>query len=80
MSILHIISIVIEIAVILLGVLIAIIKEKSYGWLIALTFAIYAFYDIAKFGPLNVSQNILYVIFLIASLSILFAVWKIFNE
>jgi hypothetical protein len=80
MNILQLISIFLEIVVATLGVLLAVSKKKMYGWFIALTFVIYVFYDLANLFTLNVSQDLLYTFFLLATLSILWATWRIFLE
>ncbi|MDD1742453.1 MAG: hypothetical protein LUQ47_03885 [Methanotrichaceae archaeon] len=69
-----------EIVVAAMGILLATSKRKIYGWFIALTFVIYVFYDLANLFSLNVSQDLLYTIFLVATLSILWATWRIFVE
>ena len=48
-------------------------KRKNHGCLIALTFAIYVFYDAARFLVVSVDQYLASFLFLIASASILFA-------
>lgn len=73
-------SILIEAAVAIIGLLIVFKKKKNYGWGIFLTFAIYVFYDFAKLVNYNINSDILYGIFFIASLSALWAVWMIFKE
>ena len=80
MNILQLISIFLEIVVAAMGILLATSKRKIYGWFIALTFVIYVFYDLANLFSLNVSQDLLYTIFLVATLSILWATWRIFVE
>ncbi|NQU17291.1 MAG: hypothetical protein HQ564_04410 [Candidatus Saganbacteria bacterium] len=73
-------SIFCEAVVVILGVLLAAQKKKSYGWCIALCFAIYVYYDAVKLAGLSVSQDFLYVIFFIATISILWAVGQIYRE
>lgn len=80
MKILHIVSILLEVLVAVLGVMLAAIKKKRYGFYIALTFAIYVFYDLVNFGDLNVPRNLTYLLFFISSASILWAVWRIYKE
>jgi hypothetical protein len=79
-NVLQIISIILEAVVAVFGIMLALSKGKSYGWFIALTFAIYVFYDIANLIPLNVSIHLLYPIFFVATVSILWAVWRILRE
>jgi hypothetical protein len=80
MSMLQPISIILEIIALLLGLALAKKKKKNYGWLIALTFAIYVFYDAAAFFTLNLSPVFLHGIFFVASISMLLAIWLIYRE
>jgi len=73
-------SIAIELLISLMGLLIVFKKKKNYGWGIFLTFGIYVFYDFAKLANWNISQNVLYVSFFIATISALWAVYKIYKE
>ncbi|MBN1625575.1 MAG: hypothetical protein JW944_03540 [Deltaproteobacteria bacterium] len=80
MNILQSISIGIEVLVLVLGVMLALQKKKHWGWLIALCFAIYVFYDLAGLLTFNVNTVVLRVLFFIASISILWAVWRVYRE
>jgi NOL1/NOP2/fmu family ribosome biogenesis protein len=80
MNLLHLLSILLEAVVAALGIMLAISKKKIYGWCIALTFVLYVVYDLANLLALNISQDTLYMIFFVATLSILWAVWNIFLE
>ena len=51
-----------------------------YGCCIAVTFVLYVVYDLANLLALNISEDTLYMIFFVATLSILWAVWNIFLE
>jgi len=59
MNFLHFVSILLEMVVALLGVMLATMKQKRYGWFIALTFLLYVFYDLAFFLSLQISQDLL---------------------
>jgi hypothetical protein len=72
------ISIVIEALIAMLGIMIALQKKKTYGWGIFLTFGIYVFYDFARLISLNISSNILYWSFFVATVSALWAVVSIY--
>jgi len=63
MNFLHFVSILLEMVVALLGVMLATMKQKRYGWFIALTFLLYVFYDLAFFLSLQISQDLLYYVF-----------------
>lgn len=80
MSILQIISILLELVVAGLGIMLSSFKKKRYGWFIALTFVLYVFYDLADLLALEISSDTLYLIFFVATLSILWAIWNIFLE
>jgi len=80
MNLIHLVSILLELVVAVIGVMLAISKKKIYGWFIALTFVLYVFYDLAYFLYLPVSQDLLYYLFFVATLSILWAIWNIFLE
>ena len=51
-----------------------------YGWCITLTFILYIFYDLANLLSLHISQETLDILFFMATLSILWAIWNIFLE
>jgi len=80
MNRLHLLSILLEVVVAALGMMLAIRKKKMYGWCIAVTFVLYVIYDLANLLALNISEDTLYMIFFVATLSILWAVWNIFLE
>ena len=80
MNALQMISILLEVMVVALGIMLVIGKKKMYGWCIALTFVLYVFYDLADLLSLHISQDSLDILFFMATLSILWAVWNIFLE
>jgi hypothetical protein len=80
MNTLQSVSILLEIVVALLGIMLATVKKKKYGWCITLTFAIYVFYDLAHFFALKVSQSLLHLLFFIATISILWVVWRLYKR
>ena len=55
-------------------------KKKMYGWCIALTFILYVFCDLANLLSLHISQDSVDILFFMATLSILWAIWNIFLE
>jgi len=79
MLVLDMLSIAVEMAVVLLGLLIAVKKKKGYGWCFTLTFALYVFYDLSRFLSFSLDPIVASLIFLVASLSILCAVWRIYK-
>ncbi len=74
------ISILLEFVVVALGIMLVIGKKKMYGWCIALTFILYIFYDLANLLSLHISEDSLDILFFMATLSILWAIWNIFLE
>jgi len=74
------ISILLELMVVALGLMLVIGKKKMYGWCIAFTFVLYVFYDLADLLSLHISQDSLDILFFMATLSILWAIWNIFLE
>ncbi len=75
--VLQILSILIECVVVLAGVRLATKGKKFYGWWIALTFALYVVFDLSRLEFLPKSESVISPLFLIASLSILYAIWLI---
>lgn len=71
MQTLQYISIILEAVAVVVAILIAIGKKGVYGWGFALTFAIYVYYDYARLVDMSVSENLLYIMFFIATLSAL---------
>ena len=80
MNALQTISILLELMVVALGIMLVVGKKKMYGWCIALTFILYIFYDLANLLSLHISQDSLDILFFMATLSILWAIWNIFLE
>lgn len=72
-------AILIEAAVAVLAVLAA-LKGRPYLYGLALTFAIYVLYDLGRLEGWNVGEGVLSVLFLIASLSALVAVWGLYQK
>jgi len=80
LGLLHIISVIMKLAIVLTGFKIATKKNKKYGWGIVLTFAIYVLYDVSNFLNLKIYQDLRYIIFFVATFSILWAVWQIYKD
>ncbi len=79
-SILQPLSLFFEVLVFILGIGLAVARKKVYGWGIALTFGLYVVYDATRFFGIGVSSDILGIIFFVASLSVLWAVWTLWKE
>ena len=80
MNALQVISILLEVLVVALGIMLVVGKKKMYGLCIALTFVLYVFYDLANLLSLHISQDSRGILFIMATISILWAVWNIFLE
>ncbi len=74
MRTLDVISVMLEICILVMGILLAAVKKKKYGWGIALTFGVYTFYDLVRFSDVAMPRSIMSVLFLAASASMLWAV------
>ena len=74
-----ILSIILEAAVAILAVLAA-RKRSPYFYGLALTFGLYVLYDVARMMQINVQEGLLSVLFLIATVSALVAVWGLYRE
>ncbi len=72
-------AILIEAAVAVVAVLAA-LKGRPYLYGLALTFAIYVLYDLGRLEGWNVGEGVLSVLFLIAALSGLIAVFGLYRE
>jgi hypothetical protein len=79
-AILQIIAILIECAVIVIALGLATTGDKGYGWLIAFTFALYVIFDLSRLNIIPVPDSAGAPLFLIASLSILLAVYLLLLE
>jgi signal transduction histidine kinase len=73
-------AIIMESTVAVTGLLIAVRKKKFFGYGIFLAFMIYVFYDLAKLIPLEVSEINIYPIIIVATMSVLWAMIRIYKE
>jgi hypothetical protein len=72
-------AIIVECAVAVVAILGALQgRPHLYGF--ALTFAIYVLYDVARLLDWNVGEGVLSLLFLLASVSALIAVWGLYKE
>jgi hypothetical protein len=74
-----IVSIILEAAVAMLAILAA-RKRTPYLYGLGFTFAIYVLYDLARLAQVDVEEGFLSLLFLIATLSALVAVWGLYRE
>ncbi|MDD3662198.1 MAG: hypothetical protein PHG63_04000 [Candidatus Dojkabacteria bacterium] len=80
MEILHWFSIAVEAVIALMGISLALTRKRVYGWGFFVTFSLYVFYDLAKHYELDISSDLLYVVFFVATVSALWAVWQLLKE
>ena len=74
------ISIFVEALIAVLGLFIVFLKKKSYGIGIFTTFFIYVFYDLVRLENYSVSQDVLSILFFIASISMLLVAWVLLKD
>ncbi|MDD1687507.1 hypothetical protein [Methanoregula sp.] len=70
----------IEVIIAVVAVLIAVQKKKFYGWFIAITFALFVLFDIARIFALEVSAERHALVLLVACISMLCAGWLMWKE
>ncbi len=78
-SYLQIVSILIEAIICGTGMGIAVLKKKTYGWCIALTFGIYVVYDVVALTDIPVSPMPVAIIFFVATVSMLYVAWRLYT-
>jgi len=76
----EIISIVLEVVIVVVAMMIAVFKRKIYGYGFALTFLLYVLFDSARQFSLEIPSKTLDVLFLVATLSALWAIWQVYRE
>jgi hypothetical protein len=79
-DLIQILAILIECAVVVVAVLIATHKKKVYGWFIALTFALFALFDVIRIVFADALSGIHAGLLLVACASMLYAVWLMYRE
>jgi threonine/homoserine efflux transporter RhtA len=73
------ISITIEFLIAVMGLLIVFQKKKIYGWGIFVTFGIYVFYDLVRLMNIQLSNDLMYGLFFIATASAFWAIYRIYS-
>jgi len=73
------ISITIEFLIAVMGLLIVFQRKKNYGWGIFVTFGIYVFYDLVRLANMQISNELMYGLFFIATSSAFWFVSKIYS-
>ncbi len=77
---LQIIAVLLEVAVTVIAVIIAIRQKKYYGWCIAVTFVLFVLFDLGRLFAWPLSDEAHSLIFLVACGSMLYGVWLIYGE
>jgi len=80
MESINLISIVLEAVIVVFALMIALKKKLAYGWGLALTFLIYVFYDLARMQGWEVSNSIMALSFLVATISATVAIYSIYKK
>lgn len=80
MATLQIFSIFIEAIIAMLAALLWVRRKNINGGLIFVTFTIYVFYDVARLWAMEVPEPVLRISFAVASISMLVAVWRMYNQ
>ncbi|MFZ2038865.1 MAG: hypothetical protein WAV11_02925 [Minisyncoccia bacterium] len=74
------ISIILEVVVVVLALMVAIKNKQAYGWGLAFTFLVYVFYDLARTQAWQISDTIMALSFLLASISAVISVYSIYKK
>jgi len=69
-----------EVVIALAAFLIAWKKKKQYGWFIGITFALFVLFDLARIFAMEVSAERHALVLLVACLSMVYAMWLLWNE
>ncbi len=80
MSPLHLLSIIIELIICVLGLRMVFEKRRYTGLCVAITFGIYVFYDLAKGLGWGMPASFMDTIFFMATGSAFFLVWRLWTK
>ncbi|HVP96963.1 hypothetical protein [Methanoregula sp.] len=75
-----VLSILIECTILVLAILLATCRGKAYGWLIAITFALFALFDSLRVFYPSGLPRLNAVILLAGCASMLYALWLLYEE
>lgn len=79
-SIIQFLAILIECAIVVIAVVIAVRNQKKYGWFIAVTFALFALFDVLRIFPVPGLLDFHSLLLFIACISMLYAVWLVYDD
>ena len=77
-EIIQFLSVALEAIIAVLFLLAAMERKYLYGFV--LTFAIYVWYDLARFLSWNISSDVSSIVFLVGTLAALYSVWSLFRK
>ena len=77
-EIIQFLSVALEAIIAVLCLLAAMERKYLYGFV--LTFAIYVWYDLARFLSWNISSDVSSIVFLVGTLAALYSVWSLFRK
>jgi len=80
MEIFPIISLLAELLVIVLAAALALNKKRTFGWLFAVSYALFLIYDTVEFLKIGIDQAIMEFILLVGVVLSLVAVWQLYQE
>lgn len=76
----ELLSIILEISIVVIALFAAQAKKKKYAYGFALTFGIYVLFDSARHFNLTISSDILDLLFLVATISALWSMWRLYKS
>jgi len=75
-----VISLFAEVLIIVIASVIALKKKKAYGWLFAVSYAVFLFYDVLHFLKIAMNGVLMDFVLLVGAVLSLVAVWQIYKE
>jgi len=69
-----------EVFIALVAIRIAVQQKKAYGWYIAITFGLFVVFNSIRVFTLGMPAELDALVFLIAGISMLYAMWLLWNE
>ena len=73
-------AIILEVLVVVVAVLIANKKKRSYGWLLALAYAIYAYSDYTRINGGHITTGTRDLLFFVASAAVFWVTWTLYTK
>lgn len=80
MEVFLVISLLAGLSVIVLAAALALNKKKTYGWLFAVSYALFLIYDTVGFLKTSIDQTLMEFILLVGAVLSLVAVWQLYQE